>query len=210
MPAPTLNEFLENNIKGYLLRDLESMKQNYAPPPDYLGGCGYPLVGAVCAGVEVLGALISRDPFDTHLGRPYFVNYWETYLYATDPERKATAHGVYSLGRNGVAHTFVMKGPIVVAKGAPSHHFTKAPTGKIVIDAVQLADDFKRSYEIFTRDVDQDARGPTQRLAEMWAVYVEQAYGKSGMRGDMSYFDSLPPCPSWPLEPMLTTQAPWW
>ena len=68
----TIDEFLHTFVEGYLFHDLKAMN---AIPQKPNGGCSYPMVATVIAGMELLGGLLlpAEPVFSTRSGNEYFV-----------------------------------------------------------------------------------------------------------------------------------------
>ena len=107
-----LDAFIEQWVEVYLLGDLRSMAEL---PPDKsgteYGGAGYPMLATTVAGMELLGLLLMRDgsQFDPRRGRDHFANYWNHYLVPARPLYRSLEDLLYTLVRNGIAHTFMAK-----------------------------------------------------------------------------------------------------
>lgn len=177
--APELLTFLEHDIEGYLFHDLRVMQAATVPPEAPGGGLGYPLLMTSLAGIELLGAVLSTGPFDTRHGRDYFKDYWQRFLYPGRPPGPEVDI-VYQLARHGIAHNFLLKGPLGVTKGEPAHHLKRAGS-RFLIDAATLADHLIDSYEnrvkphLDSPTVDVDAAQMLARVREMAAAYRSQA-----------------------------------
>jgi hypothetical protein len=127
----TLEEVLDN----YLESDLRVLRNT---------SVGYPVLATVFAGIELLGALLSSQPFNGYAGLQYFSDYWTQNLYpysSTLDQAKA----IYQLARHGVAHQYFVKGLISVMSGSPSQHLTYDGTC-LWIDVHALTDDLLASY----------------------------------------------------------------
>ncbi|MDH4045616.1 MAG: hypothetical protein OEW06_14290 [Gemmatimonadota bacterium] len=176
-----LHEFLEHDVEGYLFHDLRAMQGVTAPPDAPGGGLGYPLLITTLAGIELLGAILSRRPFNTNSGRQYFADYWHRFLYPSNQPPPPEIDVVYQLARHGIAHNFLLKGPLGVVKGQPSHHL-KHVGGRFLIDATQLANDLMFSYEtrvkphVSAPNADVDPVQMTDRLTEIASAYQGQAH----------------------------------
>jgi hypothetical protein len=131
-----LGEYLERMIDGYLLGDLDRMKGLQL---------GFPPLMASFAGIEFLGGLIDADPF-ARLGERYFINYWTTHLYPTHTSAADEAAAIYKLVRNGIAHCFVPKGLVGVGEMHGNHLKREPSSDWLIVDPVELAADFKKSY----------------------------------------------------------------
>lgn len=72
-------------------------------------GCSFPRLMLIFQAIECIGALVNERGFQTKPSEN-FVRGWKT-LFTTPPE---TAYGfdLYQTIRNGLAHTFVMKGAV--------------------------------------------------------------------------------------------------
>lgn len=125
-----LQGFVQHNIKGYLFGDLRKMQAIEV---------GYPLLMTTFAGVELVGALTSTSTFDRSHGSPYFLSYWTTYLYPSLGSTKQVGEVLYQLIRHGIAHGFVLKGPMGVVRNDSASHLTRDSSGLILVDAVQCA-----------------------------------------------------------------------
>jgi hypothetical protein len=128
---PDLNAFVEHNIEGYLFNDLRHMQQIPV---------GYPLLMATFAGIELLGALTSPATFNPYRGSSCFQSYWTAHLYPRLKDTNRIGKVLYKLVRHGIAHGFVLKGPIGVTRDATHLHLTRNADGIIRVDAVRLAD----------------------------------------------------------------------
>jgi len=173
--------FLEKNIEGYLFKDLLSL---IGPPPtknQQDEGVTYPLVMTAFAGIELMGALLSDDQFNASNGKTYFRNYWTKYLYPSVMDGDKIADYLYQLVRHGIAHVFLLKGPIGIVRRQPAYHLKRDESGLFFVDAVQLANDFIRSYESNVPSMQSASTGKvnnatmTTRLGEIEAVYNDQA-----------------------------------
>lgn len=149
-----VKSYLEPYIDGYLLCDLESIA--YTIPSDkHPGAAGYPLILTICAGMELLGALLRpsiKDKFNEDDGIKYFGHYWKHYLSKVDPEYEKYGEVARTLIRNGLAHLFMTKPRIGVVKSNPQYHLKKVE-GHLIIDAVKLYEDFKKSYIDYAKPV---------------------------------------------------------
>jgi len=174
-----LEAFLLKNLEGYLFEDIETLK--VAAPRDgkTCGAVGYPLLMTVFAGIELLGNLVSSSAFDPMKGAERFAEFWRDYLYTGNPSRQAAGPVLYRLARHGLAHAFLVKGDLDVYKGHPHMHLTKSASGAVSVDAVELANDLRATYE---SNIKPKATPGTPlfetmsaRLAEMEAEYTRQA-----------------------------------
>jgi hypothetical protein len=143
-----LRSFLAHNVERYLFGDLERMGNLRDIPPPLGGGVGYPVLQSAFAGIELLGGMVASEPFsaEAKAGRSYFVGYWESYLYPNQAFAREIANAVYTLFRNGIAHTFLPKGAVGVYVGNAPMHLKRDASGVVYLDALQLASDLKKSY----------------------------------------------------------------
>jgi hypothetical protein len=163
-----LEEFLQTNVEGYLFYDLRTMENDDANGE----GVAYPILMSTCAGIELLGALMSGTPFKPfNLGRQFFGEYWRQTLYPAPSPYSTFGDATYQLVRHGIAHAFLLKGVIGVLRKDASRHFVRDAQGFLVIDAVQLARDFVTSYET--------------RVKPLLAAGAGGGTGATGMRGRM-------------------------
>lgn len=136
---PDLDRFIEHDIRGNLFRDLAAMQKIEVT---------FPLLMSTCAGIELLGALLSKSEFQVHnRNRTYFQLYWSTYLYCDSATSSDLAGDLYQMVRNGIAHGFVLKGSLAVLRMQPAMHLKSDAAGVFCIDATQLASDFVSSFE---------------------------------------------------------------
>jgi hypothetical protein len=176
-----IDEFLERNVEGYLFADLRSMKGINLPKDAHAGGCGYPLLMATFAGIELLGGLLTLQPFDRGRGRDYFKGGWLC-IYPSAP-RAGLAEQVYKHARHGLAHTYVPKRNLTVHRGPGSHLERDAST--FYINAVQFADDLMSAYDSDFKPMLGRAEPPNRatiqaRLGEMVVAYeTEMELGAS-------------------------------
>ena len=167
-----LEDFLKHNVEGYLFGDLREMQKIEI---------GYPLLMTTFAGIELMGALLSSSPFQAHgKGADYFKSYWKDYLYPNLKDSETIGSVLYELVRHGIAHGFVLKGPIAIVRNEPASHLSRDAGGIVYVDAVKLADDFMASYSTSVKPLvtSGSATGITNldhRLAEMDAIYRAQA-----------------------------------
>ena len=163
-------------------------------PERQYGACGYPMVQATLAGVELLGGLTlpGRKDFDPNSGQEYFIAYWQEWLYSTGKKRDLGA-AIYKLARHGLAHVFLAKPGIAVLKDAQNgkaRHLTLSPERELQIDALTLSHDFKNSVQAL---MVKSRRGGTL-LAHMQARLDAMAdrYGQQSRRVQAQFFGGLP------------------
>ena len=165
-----LRDFLEQNVEGYLFNDIRTMQE--VP-------VAYPLLMTTFAGVELLGALLSTSQFDAFKkGREYFVSYWSNYLCPKLPNTESIGEQLYQLIRHGVAHAFIIKGPIAVGRNPEDPHLT-VDGGVLYVNAVTMSQQFATSYyervkPLLSEPPSQQAVTMSQRLAEMKRIYQKQ------------------------------------
>ncbi|MBI2845795.1 MAG: hypothetical protein HYX86_04535 [Chloroflexi bacterium] len=175
----TIEDFLRQVVEGYLFHDLANMNQIQLQPPQTDGAAGYPMVITALSGMELLGGILSPNPFNKRNGDDYFRDYWDNYLAKINQGYSGLADLVYQLVRHGLAHTFVAKHGIIVTKGAPSRHMQVDMQNNIlIIDATRLYQDLERSYNlhvkplVFGQNKNQSVRNAMQqRLDEMITDY---------------------------------------
>lgn len=171
-----LDEVLARTIEGFLHYDLTTMAVD-----DQSGkGVAYPILISTFAGIEFLGALLSQEEFQP-VGKSasYFSAYWRDYLYPPPSNRAELGGAIYKLVRNGLAHSFAMRGRIGVLRKEAAIHLVRDRYGVLVIDAVQLARDFLSSYRSRVRrhltNGDAIKTSMEERLAEMERAYARDA-----------------------------------
>jgi hypothetical protein len=107
MNQPIWHIFFDNNIKGYLLGDLEEMNKIKVEGP---GNCGYPMLMTMLSGMELLGGLTNTDPIwhkdGSHSG-PYFYYYFEKYFQDKNTAYPSRKEDFWKLLRHKLAHTFL-------------------------------------------------------------------------------------------------------
>lgn len=156
-----LEEFFEKIIEGYLLRDLAGMA-NIKASDERGGGVGYPMLQTIMSGIELLGALISKDSYKSKYGGDqYHKNFWDNVLSKYQPRYKVYNDFFRRLIRHGVAHIFITKGPIAITKeNRPSHLYKEQIIipGRFlfdgyIVDVLTFYEDFKSSYEKYIRPI---------------------------------------------------------
>lgn len=170
-----LQEYLENYIDGYLFCDLESMA-TLIPKDLHPGAAGYPMILTICAGMELLGALLAptkNEKFNDSDGIKYFGHYWKYYLSVSEPNYKKYGQVMRSLVRNGLAHMFMTKPRIGVVKSNPVLHLQDFDN-HLIIDAVRLYEDFKRSYIEVAKPVILDGGLGTQLASNRLNQIISQ------------------------------------
>lgn len=166
-----LETFLKNDIEGFLFNDLRQMQH-----PDLK--VTFPLVMTAFAGIELFGSLLSTSRLRTD-GERYFAEYWSLHLYPSPGVRECGVP-LYRLVRHGLAHLFLLKGPVATGRYLPSLHL-KRSGGHFYIDAVQLANDLMASYKRCVRHVADQATGNPSaetmaaRLKDIAADFVKQS-----------------------------------
>jgi len=167
--AYDIEKFLDHAVRDYLIGDLTRLR---------LDRIGYPLVMSAFSGVELLGALLSTKLFNKNSGAEYFRDYWSQLLYPSVHKTEDAANALYSLARHGLAHGFVLKGPVVVDFDKPGLHLKRDEEGLIYLNANKLADDFISTYEkklvpLLKEKLVLDRM--QSRLDEMDAAYKQQS-----------------------------------
>lgn len=128
---------LDTLLEQYLIGDLRELKTI---------SVGYPKLMTLCAGAELLGALLNDGATGTRKEKD-FVDYWTTYLYPHLAGSHEKAEAFYVLVRHGVMHHFFPKGPIAVGRGQPELHMTTDAAGVLFLNVDKLIDDFITAYE---------------------------------------------------------------
>jgi hypothetical protein len=139
-----LQQMLSVGVEGYLLGDLESMATEIAPKE--IGACGYPMVMAVLAGSELLGALTSLAAQTNRIAA-----YWDTFMARIDPRYGYLGSIASDLARNGIAHSYLTHFGVQIVRGAPDRHLAFSGGEEIVFDCLKLYTDFRESYEQHAR-----------------------------------------------------------
>jgi hypothetical protein len=173
-----LTDFLSHNVEDYLFYDLRVMQKISPEPGAPGGGLGYPLLMTTFSGIELLGALLSPQGFDTYSGDRYFKEYWQKFLYPDKSTALSDLAIVYKLARHGIGHTFLLKGPLGVVKGQPTYHLKHGEKGEFYIDAIELSSDLIDSYEKRVKPllaVSTNADMMAQRLNEISKSYASVA-----------------------------------
>jgi hypothetical protein len=155
---PDLAGFMAHNIEGYLFGDIRKLQV----PDATVVGVGFPLLMTVFSGIEFIGSLLS--PHSTERAFGY---YWKTHLYPALP-RASFGIPLYKLVRNGIAHSFLLKGNLGVLQRNTHLHLGRDTGGRFIIDAAALADDFIASYDRVVRPIlsaraDDNVRASMQR-----------------------------------------------
>lgn len=177
MQINTLDEFLNKYIEGYLLEDLINVRKTI-PPKVHPGNAAYLMTGAICSGIEFLGALIStrtvtpgcehcRKPEQTRSNFP-FEHYCKDYLSQVDLRYKNLGPVLRELIRNGIAHSFATKGKIGITRieGTEDMHLTRmTKEGFLVINSDRFLEDFAKSYyDFFKPDITNNEDKKQQAL----------------------------------------------
>jgi hypothetical protein len=155
-------------IENFLNHDFDAMKR---------GELGYPLIMTAFGAIELFGALTSPETFQpsSKAGRAYFLGFWANHVYPDRTDAEAIGGDLYTLVRNGIAHSFFPKGDIGVMGPNRKAHLTIDPQGDILLDAHALADDVIGAYERTVRPLARRTDGPVNaatmqsRLDEMCA-----------------------------------------
>jgi hypothetical protein len=178
----TLDRLLKIDIEGYLFNDLAEMQRDDVR-------VAFPLLMASCAGIELLGRLVAPGTAKDPGAERCFLCYWNEYLYPDDPEKSELGRTIYTLVRNGLGHTFLLKGPIAVAKHEIRDQHLKwvadPRTGHLLhIDASQLADDLKASYNarFLPLATTTEGEAPNRHTMQLRLDWLIQRYLKEAAR----------------------------
>ena len=109
-------------------------------------------------------------------GAAYFSWFWRRWIYRNG-EREKLDGVVYSLLRNGIAHTFVGKPRVDVTRFAPDLHLSRYD-GRLIVDADSLADDFVAACRDFSSNLFLDGTDRTRverRLEQFEAEIARQS-----------------------------------
>jgi hypothetical protein len=158
-PQLDLDECLRVVVEGYLFGDLDSMKNEVTMKE--MGAVCYPMMMAVLAGSELLGALTGgrKDHEVEH--------YWKHWLSKVEPKYGELGRVAQDLLRNGLMHIYLTKPGIGVRRDKPKQHLREI-AGALMFNCVVLADDFRRSYEEHAKAEIEAKRGRGQgRLNEL-------------------------------------------
>ena len=183
-----IEPFLERYVEGYLFEDLRTMAKIRLPEGKAAGAVGYPMVMTALAGVELLGTLTSASTFNHNQGRDRFREFWTEFLYHDAPEKSVVGDAVYTLIRNGLAHTFMAKPTIEVSKGYDGMHLRPPNPGVAMrLDALKLHEDLERAY---FKGVKPAMPGGLRdrmntRLGELRGDYLTQVEGLRGVLGSI-------------------------
>ena len=138
--------YLTKYIEGYLFGDIEAIIKHV--PVRQNGAAGYPIIMAVCSGIEILGTLVRgtlSQPFSDLDTAKYFGHYWKNYLAMVNPSYASHGELMRVLVRNGLAHTFATKKGIGITRHGNALHL-EIHQGQLVINANCFYEDFKKSY----------------------------------------------------------------
>jgi hypothetical protein len=162
-----LDDCLRVVVEGYILGDLDSMKNEIKIKE--MGAVCYPMMMAILAGCELLGAL-------TGGGKGHEVkHYWKKWLSKVEPTYGDLDRVAQDLLRNGLMHMYLTKPGIGVRRDHPEQHLREIG-GVLVFNCVVLADDFRRSYEDHSKAEIAANRGRAQgRLNELMGDAAKQS-----------------------------------
>lgn len=143
--------FFEKAIDRYLLHDLANMSEIYHKPGQDAGALGYAMLGTICSGMELMGAILRPQKYRSsgHSER-CFRHYYRTYLAKYDTRYEPFETLFWQFIRNGIAHTYVLTPSISVTKQGADHHLKLWESGgkeRFNIDCLQLYEDFRASYD---------------------------------------------------------------
>jgi hypothetical protein len=154
---------LKYAIEGYLFGDLDSMKDETTLKE--FGSVGYPMVGAVLSGSELLGALTGDVKEDNRIE-----HYWSGYMAQVDKRYRYLGRIAKQLIRNGVAHIYLSHTGVGVVRQAPQRHLRRE-RDELVWDCEQLYVDFRRSYEDHAKAYILDHLADAQRRLDKLTRY---------------------------------------
>jgi hypothetical protein len=164
-----LREFLDKHVRGYLLCDVEQMSKISALGNGY-GACGYPMLMALLAGIELIGVLYSDASYNDRSKsntEKYFPLGWNLLFSDRETYSKEDVRKVYHyLLRHGLMHLYLSKIGVFVVKSGNLHN-GKDEGGNFVVNVDRFYQDFKESYlaiesKILTKE------GSVQRLIEIF------------------------------------------
>src|SRR5262249_19190899 len=127
-----LNTFLETQVEGNLLGDLEAMA-NVRANVNGQGGLNYPMLMTAVAGIELLGWFVHNVAFNMNEGLEPFNRFWGGFLYDVDP-RRGYARDVYQAARHGLAHLFIPKELVQVGRENARHLERDSRSGVLCIN----------------------------------------------------------------------------
>lgn len=185
-----LDNFLEDQIEGYLFADLMTIKEN-VPTDKHPGNAAYLMTGAICAGMEFLGTLLAgvrieeacacgqckrrespNNPIDY---------YCKNYLSQIDIRYKKFGPILTQLIRNGLAHSFATKGKVGITRiddGRHLHLVKMSSEEFIIINPDRLFEDFKKSYEKYFLPDIRDEGGDKRDAALKNYQWLKKKYEK--------------------------------
>ncbi|MFZ2975056.1 MAG: hypothetical protein WA055_00305 [Candidatus Moraniibacteriota bacterium] len=168
-----IEEFLKQNIEGYLFCDVEKMLEIKLNKSENCGACGYPIMMTILSGMELLGFLLGNSSFEAKDGSEYFKNYWENYFCKFNKKYKIEGLDrlVRDLIRNGLAHSFMTKPNILIYKDSKeSIELIDKERGIISFEVGSFFSDFKNSYYKFVVN-DANKNNMQKRLDNMIKEY---------------------------------------
>ena len=163
----TLDELFATYIEGYLLGDLDKLRQVATENPAR-GALFYPALMTCCAALELFGALDLVDepyPGDHRQGSRNFRRGWELAY----PKCEAAGASFYTRVRHGVAHTFIPKGRLDVLTRADERAAHLSVEGGVLhVHVPQLCQDVEAAFRGWFRE------GSTERKRRAWAEKLRQ------------------------------------
>ncbi len=180
MQIHNLDNFLDKYIDSYLLSDLVKIKQK-VPHNIHPGNAAYPMTGAICAGIELLGSLVAGTQVkaaceackskEQSFSKAPFIYYCQHYLSQVDPRYKNFGPVLSQLIRNGIAHSFATKGKVGITRvdpmpGEENHLVRMTQEGFLVVNADRFFDDFVKSYELYFKPDVADGGDNRQKALE--------------------------------------------
>ncbi len=145
-----VKDFLEKHIDGYLLCDVENMSM-LGPLRDGNGACGYPMLMALLAGIELLGALYSDIPYPKKHEPSTSRNFplgWDLLFAKSEEYSDAKIKNIFlRLLRHGLMHLYLSKPGVGILKAESEREHHLAEEGGIfLIHVTKFFEDFSKSY----------------------------------------------------------------
>jgi hypothetical protein len=190
MTQADLENYYRKYIDGYLFSDLETLERAPGNADGY-GACIYPAVLTCMSAIEILGAIDCDKPYRNTTseacktcgaltdgepkGSAHFKHFWRKYLYKDKPKRDVHYQLRDGL-RNGLAHTFMPKGAVVIYRDALNsrHHLTMTLDGVLIVEVLQLTHDLRAAYAAFRAGDVERSQVRLERFNEIqkdWAKF---------------------------------------